>query len=180
MGDTSYTELQSGAIIKATPVDGNPNAISIITGTQEPFNKIFKNGITVQDSAAEGNRALIETDLAVSGSMIYENIYSYSGGATTLTKTQFGDTSVLLISPNSGVVVTVELPATTSAIAGQAKLYIIKKLSALGTVTINPNSTAQIDGATSVSATAQYSYIQVIYSGNSTDDYLIIANNGFS
>ena len=179
MADTNYTELQSGTIIKATPIDGNPNAIGIITGTEEPFNKTFKNGITVQNNGDVQDTARIETDLIISGSIIYEDIYSYSGGAATLNQTNsYRYSTVLLISPTSGIV-TIELPGPGS-ISGQSRLFIIKKLSSAGTVTINPNSSNTIDGAASVSATSQWSFCQVIYSGNTTDDYLIISNNGFS
>jgi hypothetical protein len=180
MGVTNTTEMESGVVLKVTPVDGNANAISIITGTEEPFEKIFKNGIKVQDSSDEGNQARIETDLIVSGSFIHSNIFEYSGGSTTLTETNFNDSSVLLISPNFGATVTVRLPSSGTG-TGEAKLFIIKKLSALGTVTIDPaGGSTTIDGATTKSATAQWSFCQIIYSGNTTDDYLIIANNGFS
>jgi len=75
--------------------------------------------------------------------------------------------------------VTIQLP-TSGTGTGEAKLFIIKKLSAFGNVTIDPGSSSTIDGATTKTATAQWSFCQIIHSGNTTDDYLIIANNGFS
>lgn len=172
----NYVELESGTIIKATNLDGSTNSISIITGTAEPFTKLFKNGITVE--SWDGTDAIFEADVVISGSISYNNIYSYSGGTTTLTTSDFGKATVFLLKPTIGSTVTVELPALGNS--GEARLFIIKKLSTLGTVTIDPVSSYTIDGAVSVSATAQYSYIQVIYSGNNTDYYTIIANNGFS
>ena len=171
-------EIQSGTIIKATPVDGNPNAISIITGTQEPFKKTFKDGVTIQ-GADNGTPANIETDLIVSGSVVYSNIFEYSGGTTTINSSNISDSSVLLISADAGANVKITLP-TTGTGTGKAKLFIIKKLSSTGTITIDPGGSTTIDGATSISATAQWSFCQIIHSGNTTDDYLIISNNGFS
>lgn len=181
----NYVEIPNGTILKATDLGGSNSAISIVGGTVEPFEKLFQNGITVKDSGTTINNAVITTNLIVSGSMVYDNVYSRTGTTATITTSDFGTATVLLIGPGIGQTITVELPAESGVTnspfgAGKAKLYIIKKTSTLGTVTINPAGSYTIDGATSVSATAQYSYIQVIYSGNTSNDYLIIANNGFS
>ena len=69
---TNQISLVSGTILKVTPIDGNPNAVGVITGTQEPFKKVFRNGITVLDGPGTGV-ASINCDLEVSGSLIVEN-----------------------------------------------------------------------------------------------------------
>ena len=56
----NQVSLVNGTILKVTPIDGNPNAVGVITGTQEPFQKIFRNGISVLDGpggAAAGRSA---------------------------------------------------------------------------------------------------------------------------
>ena len=179
--------LASGTILKVTPLDGNPNAVGVITGTQEPFRKVFRNGILVQEGPGTGV-ADINCDLEVSGSLIVENdirlsnIYTYTGtsaGSTTLTESDFGKASVMLISPSGGETVTIQLPRPTIS-SNKGRLFIIKKVSANGTVTIDPTFSDQIDGVSSVSATANHSFIQVLATGDFTYDYIIIANNGFS
>jgi len=50
MSLTDYKTISSGTVLKATPIDGNPNSIGIITGTQEPFDKKFLSNITVSGS----------------------------------------------------------------------------------------------------------------------------------
>ena len=47
-------------------------------------------------------------------------------------------------------------------------------------VTIDPSGNNKIDGNTSMSATATMSSMTIIWSGNTTDDFISIANNGFS
>ena len=179
--------LASGTILKVTPLDGNPNAVGVITGTQEPFRKVFRNGILVQEGPGTGV-ADINCDLEVSGSLIVENdirlsnIYTYTGtsaGSTTLTESDFGKASVMLISPSGGETVTIQLPNPVGS-SRKGQLFIIKKVSANGTVTIDPTFSNQIDGVSSVSATANHSFIQVLATGDFTYDYIIIANNGFS
>lgn len=174
----NYVEVPNGTILKVTDLGGSNSAISIVGGTVEPFEKLFLNGITVKDSGTIINDATFEADIIVSGSISYNNIYSYSGGTTTLTTSDFGKATVFLLEPPITTTTTIELPPLGGS--GEARLFIIKKLNNVGTVTINPAGTYTIDGATDVSATTQYSYIQVLYSGNTTDDYIIIANNGFS
>ena len=43
-------ELRDGAILKVTAVRGSTTEISVITGTQEPFDKTFKSDIIVSGS----------------------------------------------------------------------------------------------------------------------------------
>ena len=188
MADASnQISLASGTILKVTPLDGNPNAVGVITGTQEPFQKVFRNGINVLDGPGFGV-ADINCDLEVSGSLIVENdirlsnIYTYTGtsaGSTTLTESDFKKASVMLISPSGGETVTIELPHPAIS-SNKGRLFIIKKVSSNGTVTIDPNSSNQIDGVSSVSATANHSFIQALATGGVTYDYIIISNNGFS
>jgi len=42
--------LQNGTIIKVTPIQGNANKVAVITGTEIPFNKAFKEDIIVSGS----------------------------------------------------------------------------------------------------------------------------------
>ena len=184
---TNQISLVSGTILKVTPIDGNPNAVGVITGTQEPFKKVFRNGINVLKGPGTGV-ADINCDLEVSGSLIVENdikllnIYTYTGtsaGSTTLTESDFKKAPVMLISPSGGETVTIQLPSPAgSSIKG--RLFIIKKVSSNGTVIIDPYFSNQIDGVSSKSATANHSFIQVLATGSPTYDYIIIANNGFS
>ena len=178
--------LVNGTILKVTPIDGNPNAVGVITGTQEPFRKIFRNGIAVlgDTSAATAN---INCDLEVSGSLVVENdiklsnVYIYTGtsaGAVTLDESDFGKAPVLLIGPAGGETVTIELPLPFSSNTG--RYFIIKKTTSTGTVTIEPTLSQTIDGAASVSASGQWSYLQTIATGNATYDYVITSNDGFS
>jgi hypothetical protein len=186
----NQVSLINGTILKVTPIDGNPNAVGVITGTQEPFQKIFRNGISVLDGpgGAAAGTADINCDLEVSGSLVVENdirlsnVYIYNGtsaGAVTLDESDFGKAPVLLIGPAGGETVTIELPSPTST-SNKGRYFIIKKTTSTGTLTIDPTGLNQIDGAASVSATAQWSYLQTISTGNATYDYVITANNGFS
>ena len=43
-------ELQSGAVLKVTSLDGSTNSIGVIGGTEEPFEKRFLDGIMVSGS----------------------------------------------------------------------------------------------------------------------------------
>lgn len=179
--------LANGTILKVTPIDGNPNAVGVITGTQEPFRKIFRNGISVLDGTTTST-ADINCDLEVSGSLIVENdirlsnVYIYTGasaGAVTLDESDFGKAPVLLIGPAGGETVTIELP--NPVISGnKGRYFIIKKTTSTGTVTIDPNGLYEIDGASSVSATTQWSFLQTIATGNPSYDYVITSNDGFS
>ena len=179
--------LVNGTILKVTPIDGNPNAVGVITGTQEPFRKIFRNGISVLDGTTTST-ADINCDLEVSGSLVVENdirlsnVYIYNGtsaGAVTLDESDFGKSPVLLIGPSGGQTITIELPSPTST-SNKGRYFIIKKTTSTGTLTIDPIGLNQIDGAASVSATGQWSYLQTISTGNPSYDYVITANDGFS
>ena len=178
--------LVNGTILKVTPIDGNPNAMGVITGTQEPFRKVFRNGIAVLGDTVSAT-ANINCDLEVSGSLEVKNdiklsnVYIYTGtsaGAVTLNESNFGKAPVLLIGPAGGETVTIQLPWPFQQNIG--RYFIIKKTTSTGTVTIDPAAIATIDGATSVSASAQWSYLQTIATGNLTYYYVITANNGFS
>ena len=174
-GSYDAIEMEDGAVIKFTKVGAN---IFPIAGTERPTPELFKRSVTIGEAGRTTETSIINTDLKISGSFELSNVFKYSGGTTTLTKDEFGKSTLLLIDPNAGATVTIELVAIAAAEAG--KLYIIKKISGDGTVTIDPQSSYKIDGAASVSATANYSHLQVINSGNTADDYLIISNNGFS
>ena len=47
---SNIKELASGTIIKLTSLDGSTSAISVVTGTEEPFEKRFLTGIDVSGS----------------------------------------------------------------------------------------------------------------------------------
>ena len=47
---SNIKELTSGTIIKLTSLDGSTGAISVVTGTEEPFEKRFLTGIDVSGS----------------------------------------------------------------------------------------------------------------------------------
>jgi len=175
-------EIEDGAVIKFTKVGSN---IFPIAGTERPTPELFKRGVTIGE-AGRSETSTINTNLDLSGSLDVNgnfqlsNIFKYSGGTTTLSRAQWGKSQILLIDPDVGATVTIELPAFSNAAADGGVWYIIKKVSGDGTVTIDPAFSYVIDGASSVSATANYSYIQVISAGNTTDDYSIVSNNGFS
>ena len=181
MAITDMTELNNGTILKVTPVDGNPNAIQIIAGSEEPFNKRFKNGITVDSTNLHTTEnATFNLPVIINNQFSFKSIFSYTGtsaGATTLTSSDFGDATVFLIKPNGGETVTIQLAGQVNT---QSRLYIIKKTTSNGTVTIDPSGNNKIDGNTSMSATATMSSMTIIWSGNTTDDFISIANNGFS
>lgn len=183
---SNQISLASGTILKVTPIDGNPNAVGVITGTQEPFEKVFRNGIRVEASTFTG-AADINCDLEVSGSLIVENdirfsIYTYtgtSGGGTTLTESDFGKATILLIEPSGGETVTIELPSPTAS-SNKGRYFIIKKTTSDGAVEVeSAQFGTAIDGSSSLQATNQYSVLQVIATGPA-HDYIIVSNEGFS
>ena len=177
MGLTSYVTINDGTVLKATPINGNPNAIGIVTGTQEPFTKTFKDGITVEGSL--GTDINLKSNVHISGSITYQNINRYSGGTTTIGSNLSSNQSIYLLSPTSGTV-TIALPYLGGSSTNyDSQLIIIKKLTSTGTVSINPAGPTTVDGSTSMSATAQYSFIQLLQDGPS-NSWIVIANNGFS
>lgn len=91
--------------------------------------------------------------------------------STTLTLDN--DSEVVIVDATAGAV-TVNLPAAGTV---QGKVYTIKKKDSSGNaVTVDPNSTETIDGASTYVLNAQYKYVTII-AQNSGNSWWVIANN---
>lgn len=93
--------LQNGTIIKVTPIQGNANKVAVITGTEIPFNKAFKEDIIVsgsirrmetecpafevQQSNSTDNQDLPDTTVTIIhfDEIIYDNNSNYNNASAT-------------------------------------------------------------------------------------------------
>ena len=169
----SKVELKSGTILKITPIEGNPNKVSVITGTESPFRKYFLDGIEV---AAEDDSSIFNCNVEISGSISLKKIYSFAGSGTITSATvdQAG-ASVFDLKPSSLNTITMQIPVVDSTNPGEI-MHI--KNTGRGTVILDGVGPTTIDAAGIKTSTNQYDFCTIIDSGVEPPGWLIIANGG--
>ena len=78
-------ELQSGAILKVTSLDGSTNSIGVIGGTEEPFEKRFLDGIMVSGSIKTPSEQTYAFQVEKNAATDDQVLTSSGLGITTLT-----------------------------------------------------------------------------------------------
>ena len=146
-------KLQQGGIYTITTQGDTSTTPRSMTGTEEIFEKTFLEGINNTGSMKIGQ---------------YREPIG-SGPAAIPTDTFIAMDTV-------STTKTIILPA--AAIAGVGRIFFIKKIGGTNTLTINPNGTTPIDGASSKATTDASASMQLYSSGDNTKGYYIISTYG--
>lgn len=168
----SKVELKSGTVLKITPIDGNSNKVSVITGTESPFRKYFLDGIEV---TAEDDSSIFNCDVEISGSISLKKIYSLAGSGTITSATVGSGYSVFDLKPSTLNTITMQIPLVDTINPG--KILHIKN-TGRGTVILDGVGPTTIDAAPTKTSTNQYDFCTIIDSGVEPPGWLIIANGG--
>jgi len=180
MSNISLSENERYTFAK---VNGVPIIIESTDGAEDTNH--FRNDVEITGSIRQDGNIILDgavtiaSDTVMSGNVHIPNVYTYSGGTSTLSDSDFDVSTLLLIDATSGTV-TIKLPPNAVA-SNYGRIYYIKKITSTGTVTVEgANSVRKIDGAISKSATAQYAFLSVINSNVNDPGYVILSNSGFS
>jgi hypothetical protein len=131
-------------------------------GTSQPYNMVFQGngGRILAGTTSDNNVDKLQVNGSISG-------IGFKQAYVTKTGTYTATTDDYVIDCTSGTF-TVNLPA----LLGRTGMVLIIKNSGTGTITVDPNGAAVIDGAATYSLAVQYATIQIISDGT---DWKIIS-----
>jgi hypothetical protein len=163
----------SGNVYHFTTIGTDTNIIAQIAGSNEVFKKTFLTGLTLSGNAAAtlttqtGSRATLNGITEINGILEYSAFEVDTTTSTTssiTTNTQWQATgSFLQLSGGSNHLVR---PGNTGTMNGRV-LKILKDDAGSSLITVDPSS-GNINGATSISSSSPYAYIEIIYINFST------------